>query len=53
MIGETSRSSVVVGGNVIMLLQEDLAKHEQFFTDVFDSAILYEGEHALLWLSRH
>jgi anaerobic magnesium-protoporphyrin IX monomethyl ester cyclase len=41
---------VVVGGNVITRLQEDLAKHEQFFTDVFDSAILYEGEHALLWL---
>ena len=28
---------------------DDLAKQEQFFTDVFDSAILYEGEHALLW----
>ena len=41
---------VVVGGNVITRLQEDLAKQEQFFTDVFDSAILYEGEHALLWL---
>jgi radical SAM superfamily enzyme YgiQ (UPF0313 family) len=41
---------VVVGGNVITRLQEDLAKHEPFFTDVFDSAILYEGEHALLWL---
>ena len=26
------------------------ASHERFFTDVFDSAILYEGEHALLWL---
>ena len=51
MIKETfPHIHVVVGGNVITRLQEDLAKHEQFFTDVFDSAILYEGEHALLWL---
>jgi radical SAM superfamily enzyme YgiQ (UPF0313 family) len=41
---------VVVGGNVITRLQEELPHHERFFTDVFDSAILYEGEHALLWL---
>jgi radical SAM superfamily enzyme YgiQ (UPF0313 family) len=41
---------VVVGGNVITRLQEELPKHERFFTEVFDSAILYEGEHALLWL---
>ena len=41
---------VVVGGNVITRLQEDLVNHERFFTEVFDSAILYEGEHALLWL---
>lgn len=41
---------VVVGGNVITRLQEDLINHERFFTEVFDSAILYEGEHALLWL---
>ena len=51
MIKETfPQIHVVVGGNVITRLQEDLAKQEQFFTDVFDSAILYEGEHALLWL---
>ena len=51
MIKETfPHIHVVVGGNVITRLQEDLAKHEQFFMDVFDSAILYEGEHALLWL---
>ena len=51
MIKETfPHIHVVVGGNVITRLQEDLAKQEQFFTDVFDSAILYEGEHALLWL---
>jgi radical SAM superfamily enzyme YgiQ (UPF0313 family) len=51
MIKETfPHIHVVVGGNVITRLQEDLAKHEQFFRDVFDSAILYEGEHALLWL---
>jgi anaerobic magnesium-protoporphyrin IX monomethyl ester cyclase len=41
---------VVVGGNVITRLQEELPKHERFFTEVFDSVILYEGEHALLWL---
>ena len=44
------RTHVVVGGNVITRLQEDLVHHERFFTEVFDSAILYEGEHALLWL---
>ena len=41
---------VTVGGNVITRLQEDLPKHRQFFTNVFDTAILYEGEHALVWL---
>ena len=41
---------VVVGGNVITRLQEELPKQERFFTEVFDSAIMYEGEHALLWL---
>ncbi|MBY0247320.1 MAG: B12-binding domain-containing radical SAM protein [Nitrospiraceae bacterium] len=41
---------VVVGGNVITRLHEDLVNHERFFTEVFDSAIIYEGEHALLWL---
>lgn len=41
---------VVVGGNVITRLHEDLPKKEEFFNSVFDSAILYEGEHALLWL---
>ena len=51
MIKETfPHIHVVVGGNVITRLQEDLANHERFFKDVFDSAILYEGEHALLWL---
>ncbi len=38
------------GGNVITRLQEELPHQERFFTEVFDSAILYEGEHALLWL---
>jgi len=41
---------VTVGGNVITRLQEELPRHERFFTEVFDSAIMYEGEHALLWL---
>lgn len=41
---------VTVGGNVITRLQEELPHHERFFTEVFDSAIMYEGEHALLWL---
>ena len=41
---------MTVGGNVVTRLQEDLTKQEAFFTSVFDSAILYEGEHALLWL---
>ena len=35
---------------MITRLQEDLAKQEPFFSSVFDSAIMYEGEHALLWL---
>jgi len=41
---------VTVGGNIITRLQEELPKHGRFFTEVFDSAIMYEGEHALLWL---
>jgi radical SAM superfamily enzyme YgiQ (UPF0313 family) len=41
---------VVVGGNVVTRLQEELPRHERFFTEIFDTAILYEGEHALLWL---
>ncbi len=41
---------VTVGGNVITRLKDDLPKRKQFFTQVFDSAILYEGEHALVWL---
>ncbi|MDE3018377.1 MAG: radical SAM protein, partial [Nitrospirota bacterium] len=41
---------VTVGGNVITRLQEELPHHERFFAEVFDSAIMYEGEHALLWL---
>lgn len=41
---------VTVGGNIITRLQEELPKLETFFTSIFDSAILYEGEHALLWL---
>ncbi len=51
MIKETfPQIHVVVGGNVITRLQDDLVHHERFFKEVFDSAILYEGEHALLWL---
>ncbi len=51
MIKETfPQIHVVVGGNVITRLQEELPHHERFFREVFDSAILYEGEHALLWL---
>lgn len=41
---------VTVGGNIITRLQEELPKHGLFFARVFDSAIMYEGEHALLWL---
>ncbi|WP_447971763.1 B12-binding domain-containing radical SAM protein [Nitrospira sp. M1] len=41
---------VTVGGNVITRLQEEISQKEEFFTDLFDSAIMYEGEHALLWL---
>ncbi len=41
---------VTVGGNIITRLQEELPSHERFFNTVFDSAIMYEGEHALLWL---
>ena len=41
---------VVVGGNVVTRLQEELPNQERFFAEIFDSAILYEGEHALLWL---
>jgi radical SAM superfamily enzyme YgiQ (UPF0313 family) len=51
MIKETfPHVHVTVGGNVITRLQEELPKHERFFSSVFDSAIMYEGEHALLWL---
>jgi radical SAM superfamily enzyme YgiQ (UPF0313 family) len=50
MIKETfPHMKVVVGGNVITRLQEELPRHERFFAEVFDAAILYEGEHALLW----
>jgi len=50
MIKETFPNiKVVVGGNVVTRLQEELPHHERFFTEVFDAAILYEGEHALLW----
>jgi radical SAM superfamily enzyme YgiQ (UPF0313 family) len=41
---------ITVGGNIITRLQEEFPKHARFFTTVFDTAILYEGEHALLWL---
>ncbi len=41
---------VTVGGNVITRLQEEWPKHSEFFKQIFDTAILYEGEHALLWL---
>lgn len=41
--------TVVVGGNVITRLHEELPRHDRFFRDIFDAAILYEGEHALLW----
>jgi radical SAM superfamily enzyme YgiQ (UPF0313 family) len=51
MIKETfPHIHVVVGGNVITRLQDELPKQVQFFKGIFDSAILYEGEHALLWL---
>lgn len=51
MIKETFQHiHVVVGGNIITRLQEEFPTHERLFTEVFDSAILYEGEHALLWL---
>ncbi len=41
---------ITVGGNIITRLQEEFPTHERLFTDVFDTAIMYEGEHALLWL---
>jgi radical SAM superfamily enzyme YgiQ (UPF0313 family) len=41
---------ITVGGNVITRLQEEIPQKPEFFESVFDSAILYEGEHALLWL---
>ena len=41
---------VTVGGNVITRLQEEWPQHQDFFQQIFDTAILYEGEHALLWL---
>ena len=41
---------ITVGGNIITRLKEDLPKHEKFFATAFDSAIVHEGEHALLWL---
>ena len=41
---------ITVGGNIITRLQEELPKHARFFTEIFDTAIMYEGEHALLWL---
>ncbi len=41
---------ITVGGNVVTRLQEEWPTHPQFFTQIFDTAILYEGEHALLWL---
>ena len=50
MIKETfPHMKVVIGGNIITRLQEELPHHDRFFTEVFDAAILYEGEHALLW----
>ena len=51
MIKETFPNvHVVVGGNVVTRLQEEWPQHERFFGEIFDTAILYEGEHALLWL---
>src|SRR5437667_2595721 len=51
MIKETFPNvHVTVGGNIITRLQEELPKHEPFFTSVFDSAILYEGEQSPLGL---
>ncbi len=41
---------ITVGGNVVTRLQEEWPTHPQFFNEIFDTAILYEGEHALLWL---
>ena len=41
---------VTVGGNVITRLHEEIPQKKEFFNSIFDSAILYEGEHALLWL---
>ena len=41
---------ITVGGNIITRLQEEFPTHERLFTDIFDTAIMYEGEHALLWL---
>lgn len=51
MIKETfPHIHVTVGGNIMTRLQEELSSHPEFFSSIVDSAILYEGEHALLWL---
>jgi len=41
---------ITVGGNIVTRLQEELPKQTRFFSEIFDTAIMYEGEHALLWL---
>src|SRR5437660_451875 len=41
---------LTVGGNITTRLQQELRKRHAPSTTVFDSAIMYEGEHALLWL---
>ena len=35
---------------MITRLHEEIPQKEEFFNSIIDSAILYEGEHALLWL---
>ncbi len=38
---------IVVGGNIITRLKDELPKKKQFFEEVFDYLIYYEGEQAL------
>jgi len=41
---------ITIGGNVITRLKKELPKQDKFWGHSFDSMIIYEGEHALVWL---
>ncbi|WP_347000546.1 PqqD family peptide modification chaperone [Dehalogenimonas sp. THU2] len=44
------KAHVCIGGHVVTVLADAITKHEQFFKEFFDSAILHEGELPLLKL---